>query len=316
MIIKRDSQTGFEPEALELLKHSIDVPIYNIDHGKRPPAGIYAISLSDVWTSLKAVLDELDTVQIGTNYRNSSAKELIFDDRLMQSQQELLSAINRHFDDCNSILRCFYPPSIDENALRKKDPVRYFNSNISWYRKDLIAPLYNYYKHHQGRFRSIFIFTQDYGIPGYFAESVDSNGAIGPNLKIHKPFKGSPTAFSFFRDLRLHVYGIYAVSHFLAGGVSQIANIPMPTSALGACGQGPLPILERIASLPFRFFSDELHKAVPSIKIADLTSESKELTLSFPDKNSFPLSLPNVFQVSVRYKGDGVSRSFKAPYLP
>jgi hypothetical protein len=51
---------------------------------------------------------------------------------------------------------------------------------------------------------TIVLHNNDHVLPGYFVEGVFPDGAIGPNLPVHK----GPTAFSYCRDIRFHIHEV------------------------------------------------------------------------------------------------------------
>jgi hypothetical protein len=318
VLIERSQKFGLVPEAADTLISCSGYPIYNGSYDKRPPIGIYNLSLGEIWEAFEKVLNEIDSIQVNAPFRDESTYGSPFADALLDGQEKLLSAINRYFDDCITILRCFYPPSIGldyRKSFKKQTHVVSFDNSIQWYRSH-VAQISNHIKHHQGRLRAIFAFNDNFVIPGYFAEGVDALGVIGPYPEIHQRFRGYSTAFSFYRDLRFHLIGVYSVSNHLAFSIRQITGV---SNALvvrtNQSDTKVLRILERISELPLRFFEDEVYKDIPTVKLVETIGEGRKLMLTYPDSNGILVAPNGKMKILPIYVGDGVSKTFSLPYF-
>ena len=129
---------------------------------------------------------------------------------LLDAQEHFLYSLEEHFDDCYSILDCFFP---DRSIRKKNAQVKLFTKRLKPY-SDLVGALVNKMKHRNARLRGIILSRGNQIVPGYFLEGVHPDGALGPDLHIHKS-PGGLTAFSFFRDLRLHFVELFILQNTL-----------------------------------------------------------------------------------------------------
>jgi hypothetical protein len=318
MIIRRKStQNGrLMPEAYEALSSKLEgVPLSNMNYGHRSisrlrhPLGIYSVSLSSVLDSLLDVLDELDHLRSERPFLDTS--KYGWDTELVAKQERFLRYLMDHMDDCVSVLMCFFG---DKENFHNDEHVKIYSKSIEPYRSH-IGRIVNHVKHQQGRLRFLAFLSAQEIFPGYFVEGIDSDGAPGPALQIHKKFRNADTAFSFARDLRYHLFNIYLVSHYLAEAISAIVR-----SAKVAMNSSESPddkiaeIAWRICSLPLIFFPDEVSLSVPSVEIKNFQDDETELVLYYPDEQVQAESPPKETTVYLSLRGDGVTQTFRLPY--
>lgn len=117
---------------------------------------------------------------------------------MIERYDTFLDALMEHTEDCENVLRCFFE---NESQYKISTHVRNYLGATRKYRKH-IGLVVNRIKHNQGRVRLVFLAPDAVLIPGYYVEGLDSNGAVGPSIWIHKD---GATAFSFHRDLRYHI---------------------------------------------------------------------------------------------------------------
>jgi len=326
MLIERTTDKSILPEAVDSLVTSDNVSTYCGEYNppKRPPLGIYNISLHKVVVGFRHVLDALDTLQQEQPFRDEKQYGTKFDARLVESQENLIKSIQEYFDGCMDTLRCFYPAAIgDRTKVFWKDPVvDSYWSAIKDKFFDPISEIANHIKHDEGRLILLVMFNDEYAIPGYYAEAVDEYGRIVPYRKIHQPFRskldptaGYDTAFSFARDLRYLLWGIYFVSHHLATAINTITRNIQPTkyAAVGKMDGDILEISRRVAGLPKRFYSDELYKDLPTVEVIDNDQETT-LRLAYPGTDLLIASDGKHMNL-VPLVSDGISKQFKFPYL-
>lgn len=313
MIIERISELTLLPEAVEVLSSTFHIPLYNSDYNKRPPLGIYNFSVGSIWNNFIDVLDELEDVLDKGLFRELSQPDC--DQNLLEKLERLLASINGHFDDCVTILRCFFAPTISRKKFEGNSIVDSYTKSVQDYRSH-VADIMNHIKHHQGKLRAIFMFTDEYCIPGYFVEGVDETGAIVPFTKLHPWYQGMRTAYSFSRNLKYHLYGVYFISKCLAEAVNMIVGASRTQLSLDhSPPELPIKIAERISKLPNRFFADELHAEVPSVRIYELENGNIKLKLAYPDNNAIVISTSGKATVRRTFVSDGVSLSYGLPYL-
>ncbi len=218
----------------------------------------------------------------------------------------MLDALMEHIDDCNGIIRSFYSSSSDPNF---KKHLKEFKKRVAPYR-DHIGLIDNYIKHHQGRLRLIAFSWLNGSSIGYFVEGPVSSNGLGPVSKIHP---GENTAFSYNRDIPLHLCNLYAVSSNLAAVLHSVDNRLTPLKKNDCSIEKSSELskaLSMAACLPLSFFEDELCKSVPSI-----TESSKRFTVEYPTKKAKPLAIPERVRLGVTYQGDGNTRTFTMPYM-
>lgn len=318
MYITRAKADGFYPPAIDVLASEFQASLFNTAYDKRHPLGVYNVSLSRITNAFKNVLESLDKFIIKADPEHPTT----FDAQdLLMHQTELLHALFSHFDDCRSVLKCFYEPSIgrDKRKFDKQSPVASFDKNTTWYR-DHIARISNHIKHHQGRLSAICIFANDLVMPGYFVEGVipgnspSEPDALGPYPDIHKPFKDMKTAFSFARDLKYHFFAIYALSFHLRNSlISMIGNHKSFTTSIRS--EDFETLAERLESMPNRFFNDEIYKPVPAVRTLRNDTAIEEIRLVFPDPITVFVLPKGKLAVWSSFMGDGVSKTFQLPYF-
>lgn len=306
-IIRLSNQRGgLNPEAVETLSSEITQPLYHLDYQLRHPFGIYNISLENVFTSFKNLLVDLDFAsKQDLQSKNSDTK---WSDDLLRSLEKLLYALMEHMDDCDNIIKCFYPPG---TKLNQESSYKNYQSAIYVYRTH-IGKVVNHLKHNQGRLRSFGMIIDGVSHLGYFVEGLSDDGSIGPAQHIHSD---GATAFSYARDIRFHLFYLYFVSKQLSKAISAIVNPDMNKVAyqLGDKNATIEPMLVKITQLPMVVFIDEVQKEFPLLKVETIQNDkrfSAELK-----KHPHGIQAPPARTLYVTlYKGDGVSRSFRMPY--
>src|SRR5262245_11035881 len=108
MKIQRTSLTSTNPRVLEELLVRKSISFHNEPRGFRKPLGIYNVSLANISGSLEDVLDELDHVLNDQTFRQIPPT-VEWDKVLMRRQEYFVRQLMRYFDDCLSLLSCFYP---------------------------------------------------------------------------------------------------------------------------------------------------------------------------------------------------------------
>jgi hypothetical protein len=302
-----------------------DSVLQHADHGLRHPLAIYNISLSRIIQAFQEVLDENDKVYHALIKEDGSID--IDTGVLLKSQQELLEALLAHIDDGYQILRSLYPmsrleksiPFADQWLKKAKHPtVSNFEHLVKPYR-DTFAPIVNRIKHEHGRLRVVSMrnmlkLDDPYQrMIGYFVEGVDKKGVVGPDPKIH----GGNRAISLHRDLRYHFVYLYVVDYFLMNAIinaiSRTYSIQLlPATHIDMPSIEVKTIAERISHLPFLFFFDEVNKPTPTVSISE---SDRDVNLSINNSNPIKALFMIKGRVNVQYSGDGVTRSWKLPYM-
>lgn len=306
-IIRLSNQRGgLNPEAVETLSSEIASPLYHLDYQLRHPFGIYNISLANVFASFEKLLGDLDFAsKQDLQSKNSDTK---WSDDLLRSLEKLLYALMEHMDDCDNIIKCFYPPG---TKLNQEPSYKNYQSAIYNYRTH-IGKVVNYLKHNQGRLRSFGMIIDNIPYLGYFVEGLSDDGSIGPAPHIHS---GGATAFSYARDIRFHLFYLYFVSKQLSEAIIVIANPDKEKIAYQTEDKNTTveSILEKITQLPMIVFTDEVQKDFPLVKVEAMQNDKIFSAELKKHPHGIQTPPPRTLYVTL-YKGDGVSRSFRMPY--
>lgn len=124
------------------------------------------------------------------------------------------------------------------------------------------------------------------------------------------------TAFSLNRDLRYHFCNLYAVGEALRQALVYATRtdygITLPPDSVVAESTSLGELAERLSSLPFWFFPDEAAKPTPVVSLnrvgADRSIEVEETRTVVP-------FVMRTFYGQATFKGDGVTRSWRVPYM-
>jgi len=316
MQIQRSSKTTISPRGLEELINRMSWTFYNIPRNLRQPVEIYNLSLSMLWESFEEVLDELDKALVAAEFRQNPPTA--WGHSLIRRQEYLLYRMMQHFDDCRSILTCFFPqkktkPDSDRDDILKQPVLQPTIGAIKPYR-DHIANIVNHMKHNQGMLRGVVAFNDNVVVLGYFVEYVDQNEALTPHPNVHKLFNKRNTAFSFYRDLRYIFWIIYDVSEHLADAIIKISSPTPNVFSDTPVDENVISIARRIEALPRTLFEDELHADFPYVGVEE-TKGIVALTLEYPSSRTILPALSGNFKVLANWSGDGVTRKFAPPYF-
>lgn len=304
------------PSVYGALRLAPESAMHFLDHDLRHPLGIYNVSIGRVLSAFEGVLTENDRIQ--SALFNSSGQLDIQGGPLVEALAELLESMLAHTDDCYHILKTFHPPvtprkppAFAQDWLEAvKDPaVKGFRDAIREHR-DAIAAIVNRMKHSHARLCTIVFHGNGPRIVGYFLEGVDKRGSLGPDPVLHP----GNTAISLHRDLRLHLFRLYMIGHYLKTAVLKDLEMLHHTSLDGALkaedsSERVVGVATRVFQLPPTVFPDEVPKPMPYISYS---RSDGELTLEFPGSGA--RTFPGNMQVQVLFNGDGVTRSFRLPY--
>jgi hypothetical protein len=272
------------------------------------------------------VLDAYDkTTDIFASNRNAEPSGDSHYEPLLIAQKNLIHSIQAHIDDCYSILASLVDPAtVPTNASRTKftdkwldrvgfPSISQFRIAVSECRDSRLAPLVNGLKHRQNRLRGIFFQNADEVRLGYYLEEPDLNGVIGPSAAVHED---SNSAFSFAKDLRLAAFNVYRLSEALAAAVTvaqqHYHNVTL-NSERAAESERWLKVIKRIVGIKPLVFPDEIDKPYPYFSLTE-DHEDTSLVMMYP-VTLIPLRFPQGMNIRWLSKGDGVSRTFRIPYV-
>lgn len=272
MLIRRshDRDGNLLPRAWNVLAAITDEHSHHLAHGKRHPKSAYLTSLRAIAEQWLKVLDVSDKLYSEHNWEGTEKTY----PALLAEYRELLYRLNEHFDACFSVLRGLCAPSavaatiFDSKYLDKaKFPGwKNFRDFVKAYRDSHIGLLVNTLKHSQGQLCSIYFYTDTEFRPGYYLQDVLPNGTLGPSPKLHD---GANTAFSFARDLMVHLRWLYRTGDLLArtvsGALRAMHGFELAEESKVAPDLRWDELVSRCAKLRPEFFPDEVMKPYPRI---------------------------------------------------
>lgn len=264
--------------------------------GLRHPLGTYNVSVNSLVSSALALVTEIDRLlQLPLQ---DTAKETIRSPLLIATTKQFLLAMGEHIDACEKIIRCYLLPS-GGNAYSKAR--RQFRTNLGWYERHVMTQA-NHIKHRHSPVRALCLYNNQIAVPGYFIESPVSDDSVGPDKLVHGD---KNTAFSYNRQLRISINGLFFISRTLTNLLQPKASTNSKDSENDSVRQ----LLNRIATLPTTLFPDEYGQPY-----AELLEKNDYFQLSYgrgrPPRMPYDLVS---FQTAIG--GDGVTRSFQIPYL-
>lgn len=277
---------------------------FNTDHQLRPPLGIYNTSINLCLERLETAVTLITAPELRDTFFSQTTP---FERRIIEAYDAFLDAMMEHMEDCLSVMLTFFATTKE----RERHPaVKQYRKSVADYREH-IGCVVNHIKHSQGRLRLCGIRSTRHFVLGYFVEGVDEKGTLGPAPQIHR---NGNNAFSFHRDLRLHIGNLFLVSNALMVAVEEIAGAStvLPMTATG--NEGLTTILRTVSSLPKTVFRHELALDWP--KITMVPSNGKQgpiLKVEFPCPYERPVTPTGRLDVVNKFTGDGVSKSFRFP---
>ncbi|MCK9366003.1 MAG: hypothetical protein M0P72_02500 [Metallibacterium scheffleri] len=292
---------GAVPKAARALLNLDGVTTYQEIYGVRHPLAAYNISIAHVSRRILKTLDALTEAHAAS--QSAQTNHEVWKESLLEATDHMLDSLMEHMDDCGGIIRSFFP---DAESKQYRDVYDKYKRSVEPYRK-YIGNIVNYIKHNQGRLRLISVKWPAGVCIGYYVEGPDGEGILGPAPSIHKP---SNTAFSYNRDIPFHLCNVFSVGARLATALHSINKrivSPQPGSA------GPetnlTKVLRRASELKRDYLFDEVNKDVPLIRL-----HGDGLEIEYPSAKK-AVSPPNGSRISGSFEGDGVSRSFRLPYM-
>ena len=319
MKVELNSQTGFEPLATRYLGEIPDHFLFHRQHALRHPLATYNISLQQVADEFRRVLDHHDAMQRYWKEKGPSTMEPQPYAELLSAQKDLIYSVREHIDDCHLILQSLVDPArvnvsqpgADVLLKAARFPtLSTFVQPLKPFMDDYLLPMANKLKHKQGRLRGCAFFNDSETRLGYFLEEMDEKEVAGPSERLHP----GNTAFSFARDARLNLYHVCFASERLVKAMTgalrsmhhyRLVQAVAPTS----CNLLWRQIAQRVAGLPLALFPQELQLPFPNATLAD-----EGFVLEYPAQNP-KLGFPQTTRIATYTYGDGVTKSFRLPYL-
>ena len=300
------------PPLTEILAAIPQGALYHDLIGRRAPLAVYNISIQQVWSRLEKVVQRLEAIsKYKLSEKDRSGIPGIPDmPNTLDSYRELLYSLMEYLEDCKGILRSLFQ-SVE--TFKKNPHVRNYEADINQYR-DYVGKIVNKIKHQQARLRGVFLYNDDSFIPGFYVEKAIGSDVVGPDHDIHE---GGVTGISFYRDVRYHFVEVLLSADSLGSAVSDIAEMSPPNDEENVNDRdssGVRSLADRISQLPLTCFLNEVGKEEPFILAPDSCVNGLDLIIGYgPPMWKFKSFLD--FEVSVQSMGDGVTKSFKFPYL-
>ncbi|WP_048189923.1 hypothetical protein [Methanobacterium sp. SMA-27] len=280
----------------------------------RHPAGIFSLQLNNIiddFLDLLSSLEQMQNKKINVDERNINKKFV-----------RLISSFFKYYESCYEIF---------VGCCKQHDPPRESEPLHQWLYKnnyDVGQKFFDKVKDDTGYFRTlnnklkhtsndlrIFCFYNNHmKIMGYYLESVDDNGSLGPDEELHPRFQDQHTANSFNFILRQLYYCIYEIANILDSVLIQhfrevySINLSYNSEFTKLLDCNTLRNLnEKINNLPEFYFPNEFNREIPIPYLDDGY-------LIFEIEDSISLDLIG-FKVGFVTSGDGFSRSFRLPFL-
>lgn len=318
MLIRRSEAThgNILPEAFNVLSAVPDHLTFHEEHGMRHPKSAYGTSIRLISSQWMKTIDELDRLRHEYNWEGK-------DERIgavVDSYVGLLSRLNEHFDACFAALRCLCPASMakatpfDTQFLDKAKPSgwKQFREATRSYREDRVGLIVNTLKHRQGELCAIYFKSSVEFRPGYYLRDVLPGGALGPSAALHS---GGNSAFSFARDMLMHLWWLYRIGELLSTAVRSLIRA-LHGHVLAETPQGPgatqwVDLVRACSTVRPEFFPDESRMPYPRVL---LQPSPLVATLEFPTTARGIGPGPN-WQIKTFMTVDGAHRTNKMPYM-
>lgn len=318
MLIRRSlaHDQNLMPSAFGAIASIPDACTFSAEHGLRQPKSAYGTSLRLISAQWLKALDELDHLRSEYLWKgNADHMPVVID-----AYTQLLHRINEHHDACYSVLRSLCPASeakatqIDTQFLDRAKLAgwKQFRDATKEYRENHIGLIVNTLKHKQGELCPIYFKSAIEFRPGYYLRDILPGGAMGPSGKLHS---GGNTAFSFARDMLMHLWWLYRIGELLTTAIATALRVrhahALVITPQGSGDANLTVVLERCAQLKPEFFPDELLK--PYLRVLFQPTQAA-VTLEFPT-TARGIRMSPELTVVTQFVVDGAHLSEKMPYF-
>ncbi|HYX72365.1 MAG TPA: hypothetical protein VE732_06315 [Nitrososphaera sp.] len=327
-IARSKNQDGtLAPSALNYLGHIPDNCHFINQHARRPPLGIYNVSFEQLIADFSNLLDEYfktrEFIRENTNKLPSGEG---YYEGLLKAQKDLIHSLQAHVDDCYAILASLIDPATVSPKVTKirftdrwLDAIGFptldrFKKSISEYRDNYLAHLVNGLKHRQNRLRGIFFYNAREIRLGYYLEEPDVDGVPGPSFNLHED---GNSAFSFAKDILFNLYHVYYLSEMLVEAFSEALqhyqSFTLNPQKVSSENDKWLGVIRLALRIQPQVFPSELDKPYPYFSFNENDGD-QSLVLMYP-VTLIPLKFPQGMRIFGIFKADGVSKTFRIPYL-
>jgi len=280
---------------LRLLRSTPDNLAPALSEGQRPPATIYALSLTRTLRRMDDVLDGLKAYTLSTQLGVHDGA----DQNLAASTEELLTQLARHGDDCRSIVSAYFGPEADAS--------RRFASSIKSLTeaRELQA---RYLSQHSGRVCLISFMAPSVIISGFFIEGPDAQGRLGPCPVVHGEQNAAFSWNLFFRKVLIELVSLNSRVYEAVAGAGIRENNAITASE----NTDLIRMAKRVSELPVYVFPDEARGTLPAIAVKrDVQGESATVAASSLKK---PLLPPGRCTISVSAEAEKLGEGYRVPY--
>ena len=286
MLIRRshDGNGNIYPAGFNALAAVPDHLSFHMAHQSRHPKSAYSTSIRLITAQWLKVFHEYDKLMFEHNFENKDSNESV----LLSEYSQLLFRLNEHLDACISALRSLCPEvsnkrnEFDSHTLTKSKLPGWktFQEAITPYRVDHIGYMVNTLKHKQGELCAVHFKSLTEFRPGYFLRDVLPTGALGPSKKLHS---NGNTAFSYSRDMMLHMWWLFRIGDLLAQAVHTAVEVKhayiLSENSVHIGDADWVELVNCCAALRPEFFPDEIRKPYPRVL---LQRSPCQVTLEFP----------------------------------
>lgn len=305
------SNTGIIPEVISYLANikefEYSYKYYNLRH----PGAIFNLTSTYLIRDFLILLDELSYYQ--NNF--DSSKEI----KLQKMYKQLIDGFFKFYDSFFEIIQAcskqHTPPTEKEFAWQwlvnnKYNAGKYLFNETKMEIEELKF-IYDELKHSSNYLQPVYFYKDKFSIMGYYLQSVESDGSIGPNIRLHPNYENMHVASSYNFNLRILYYLIYKISDILKNVLllhfKETYDIVISKN-MDYKGEDRLwkELTEKIINLPKIYFPNEVNQWIPICYVSDT-----QLIFKIEKANGYGY---NDLQVSFLESSDGFSRSFRMPY--
>lgn len=285
------------PKTLYVLQDTAGINTYYNAQLKKHPFTLYINSISTIADTIIETIHELEKVK---KVKKHQSLELDWQLELIKATNRLLHTLFIHFNDCNLIIESFFE---NVNSNECKQSKNQFKKSVKSYYDHIAIPV-NSIKHRSSQLRAFCFHWENDAIVGFFLQSPDNAGVLGPDVNLHKD---GCSAFSFNRELPYFLVNIFATSSSLANVLHSINSKLSPKKNIiysDVFNEKWLMALQKVSTLPKFYFPDEINKQAPLVKI-----QKNIVKIQFPAKNLKVFKQPSGSFMTLSSEGDALSES-------
>lgn len=279
---------------LRLLRSTPEHLAPALSEGQRPPATVYALSLTRTLRRLDEVLDALRAYTLSAQLDAHDGA----DQQLATATEELVVQLARHGDDCRNIVAAYFGA--------ESDPYRRFAASIRSL-TDTRAQQATAMQAGQ-HVRLISFLAPTVIVSGFFFEGADAAGRLGPSPALHG---GQNSAFSYNLYLRRVLVELVSLNSRV---YEAVAGTGVRENSEITASENPdmIRMAKRLADLPPYVFPDEARSSLPQITVKrDPQGETAAVAATSLKKPQLP---PGRCTISVSGDAEKLGEGYRVPY--